>query len=135
MSATTKDFVIKVIPMGAVRSNGRKSMYHSKNGSRVSSYVSYKKTIAWELKKLKVEEIPSEIEYLRFYMPIPNTKLKKYRDRVGKLHTQKPDLDNLMKAFLDANGKEDSHIAAINGGLKKIWCLPEETRIEFGIKK
>lgn len=135
MSAITKLVVLKVTPMGAVRSNGKKSQYHTKNGQRVKKYVNYKKKLAWLLRQQKVDNIPNTLEFLTFYMPIPNNNNKKYLDRVGKLHKQKPDLDNLVKGLLDANGKEDSHIAWIKNGLKKEWCLKGEERIEFGIKE
>jgi Holliday junction resolvase RusA-like endonuclease len=36
------------------------------------------------------------------------------RDRMnGKLHKQKPDLDNLLKGLLDALYREDSHVASV----------------------
>ena len=40
----------------------------------------------------------------------------------GMAHTQKPDLDNLLKAVFDAHLSDDSGIHTI-GGVSKIWGL------------
>lgn len=42
------------------------------------------------------------------------------RSRHGKPHEQRPDLDNLLKAFMDAILKEDSGIHTL-GPLRKVW--------------
>lgn len=63
---------------------------------------------------------------MRFGMPIPKSWSKdRQRLSVGKLHTSKPDLDNLVKAVLDAlNGiayADDAAIAAVMA--EKIYAV------------
>ena len=54
---------------------------------------------------------------ITFTMPTPNTKMA----RIGLPHTQRPDIDNLVKAFMDsiADEKGDAHIHTIIAN--KIW--------------
>lgn len=54
-----------------------------------------------------------------FHMPIPKSySNKKKLSIIGKPHTQKPDLDNLLKALMDAVFEDDGHI----------WAVCEEKR-------
>lgn len=55
--------------------------------------------------------------YLRFEMPVP----KRGKHRIGQPHQQRPDLDNLEKALLDAVFKEDAHIHTVFK--QKVWAL------------
>lgn len=49
-----------------------------------------------------------------FFMPIPNSATQKRRDALhGTPHMQKPDVDNLKKALMDASYADDAHIWAI----------------------
>ena len=49
-----------------------------------------------------------------FTLSMPKSWSQKKRElMLGKPHTQKPDIDNLVKALLDANFKEDSQIHTI----------------------
>lgn len=73
------------------------------------------------------------IVHMVFVMPIPKSYSKKKQAAlVGAPHTKKPDLDNLVKAVLDAlNGKafaDDSVISCINaskeyGTEPSVWVL------------
>lgn len=48
---------------------------------------------------------------LAFHLPMPKSWSKKKRmEMIGKGHQQKPDIDNLVKALLDALHIEDKHI-------------------------
>lgn len=48
---------------------------------------------------------------LAFHLPMPRSWSKKKRlEMIGKGHQQKPDIDNLVKALLDALHIEDKHI-------------------------
>jgi Holliday junction resolvase RusA-like endonuclease len=49
----------------------------------------------------------------------PSWSQKKRDENRGEGHTQKPDVDNLAKALLDAIYADDSHINDIR--IKKIW--------------
>jgi len=67
-----------------------------------------------------------------FYMKTP---IKKYKDLIGKYHTNRTDLDNLVKYILDAANTilyaDDALIAEINA--KKVYDA--RPRTEFFIKK
>lgn len=58
--------------------------------------------------------------YICFVIPMPKgwKKLEKAK-MLYQPHTQKPDIDNLVKALLDAVHEDDSHIYEIHA--KKIW--------------
>lgn len=56
-----------------------------------------------------------------FHMPMPKSWSKKKRDAMrGEYHRQKIDVDNAIKAVLDALYKDDSHIADIR--IIKRWA-------------
>lgn len=62
-----------------------------------------------------------------FYVPMPKSWSKKKKlAHMGRPHTQKPDIDNYLKGFLDAIYEDDSHVWSI--WAQKIW------REEPGIK-
>jgi len=55
-----------------------------------------------------------------FYLPMPASWSKKKRaEMLGKPHKQKPDIDNLVKALLDAVFDDDSHVYEIRA--VKFW--------------
>ncbi len=55
--------------------------------------------------------IPESGLHITFVLPMPDSWSKKKQDRMeGEAHQQKPDLDNLIKALLDALFHDDSHI-------------------------
>jgi Holliday junction resolvase RusA-like endonuclease len=63
-----------------------------------------------------------------FYLPMPKSWSKKKRTEMnGTYHDQKPDVDNLAKAFMDAFGSEDKHVAILHA--EKYWA--EEGSIEL----
>jgi len=63
-----------------------------------------------------------------FYIPMPSSwSKKKKRDNLFDKHTQRPDLDNYVKALFDAVYKEDSHIWTFKA--TKIWA--EKGQIEI----
>lgn len=72
---------------------------------------------------------------LVFYISMPKSLSKKKRaETLGKCHTQKPDLDNLIKNVLDrANGllwNDDDCVCEIKA--KKVWA--EKGKIEMGVE-
>lgn len=139
---TIKHIVLEIEPMGAVRSQGKRSFKNPNKAKALARYVKYKEKLQWLMLSQGVRDLPNTLEYVIFKMPIPNPNRKgiskkdreKYLSRIGELHLQKPDLDNMLKGLLDANGKDDSHIACINGPFKKVWCAHEHGSICFGIK-
>lgn len=59
-----------------------------------------------------------------FYLPQPKSwSAKKRAAMAGQLHRQKPDLDNLLKALVDAVYKDDAHLAFICA--EKRWATDE----------
>ena len=67
-----------------------------------------------------------------FYLSMPRTWSKKKKLLLtGKIHQQKPDLDNIYKGVLDAIFKDDSKIAV--GIIEKRWADDNGARIELEI--
>lgn len=74
--------------------------------------------------------LPDAHWHIVFHMPMPASWSRKKRaEHDGKPHQQKPDKDNLEKAFLDSLFKDDSHIW--DGRVTKRWA--EEGRIEIWV--
>ena len=96
-----------------------------------ADYWAYKSELVSLANKAGLTALPSEIHHINFRMEMPATWSKKKKlEMNGKLHTQRPDLDNLLKGLQDALCKEDSHIAQING-LSKRWSLLPSIEIEL----
>lgn len=58
---------------------------------------------------------------LKFYLPMPKSwSTKKRAEMNGTYHDQKPDIDNLAKAFMDAFKSEDKHVAVLK--CEKYWA-------------
>lgn len=57
---------------------------------------------------------------ITFEMPMPKSWSKKKKEAmIGTPHTQRPDLDNLLKSVMDAVLPEDSHIHFLEAVRKK----------------
>lgn len=79
-----------------------------------------------QLRLLWKEPVPPELA-LRFYITMPKSWSKKKKlDMDGKPHQQRPDIDNLVKAFLDALCEDDSYVYKIH--CEKYWST--DGRIE-----
>lgn len=68
-------------------------------------------------------EIPANVVAIHCYahIPVPDSwSPKKKGEHYGKLHRQRPDEDNLLKAAKDALFVEDSSVAI--GQCTKLWC-------------
>lgn len=125
--------MIPVAPMGAVRMTGR-GKWVKPNAQR---YLSYKNMVGYHLRRVTGEN-PTEFAVtvnVVFYMPIPQSWNKKKRaEAIGKPHTVKPDLDNLIKGFFDAaNGilwKDDNQVMRCVA--EKVYS--DEPGIEFEYK-
>jgi len=71
-------------------------------------------------KTLTARYVPDGQIKVDFVVPMPPSWTKKKRQQMNlDPHRQTPDLDNLVKAFLDALMVDDSGIHSINA--KKIW--------------
>lgn len=65
-------------------------------------------------------EVPESGSKVIFRVPMPKSWSKKKKaEMVGKPHQQKPDVDNLLKALLDAIYDDDAHIWDIHA--VKLW--------------
>lgn len=59
-------------------------------------------------------------DHVYFIVPMPKSWSKKKKESMNlKPHEQKPDIDNFLKALLDAIYKDDSHIYDIS--VTKLW--------------
>ena|SRR5690606_29710352 len=58
---------------------------------------------------------------INFYLPMPASWSKKKKRAMCLMpHQQKPDVDNLAKAFLDAIMADDSHVWSLK--IRKFWA-------------
>lgn len=77
----------------------------------------------WAFKEecqLKGVQVPEEGADITFILPMPKSWTNKKKEQMnGTPHQQKPDIDNLLKALLDAIYKDDSKVWKISA--KKIW--------------
>ena len=114
-----------ITPMGAVRTT-RTDLWRP----AAKRYYKFKDDLA--LLAVAQNYAPTESLSLTFCMPMPPSWSKKKRvEMLGKPHQQKPDIDNLMKAFLDALCAEDCFIHTVSA--RKIWGVEgsiEATNIE-----
>lgn len=98
-----------IVPVPAPRQN-RRSRWNAAKAPSIARYHAF----CDQVRSMKVQVPPSC--YLRFEIPVP----KSGRDRIGSPHTQRPDLDNLVKALLDAVFGDDSHVYRVLA--EKFWA-------------
>lgn len=78
---------------------------------RVARYFAYR-----EILKVFNIEIPPNVKLveLDFVIPMPKSWSKKKKtEMLEQLHRQKPDIDNLIKAFLDSICGDDAYVPAV----------------------
>lgn len=91
----------------------------------VSKYRSYCDELNLKARIQKFH-LSNELEIL-FYLPMPKSwSRKKREEKNGFPHDEKPDIDNLIKGFIDAFKEEDKTIYSVRA--IKYWG--EEGRIE-----
>lgn len=106
---------LNVPPMSAPRQSRRDSWSPS---PRVKRYREWKdlfrkecEVYGWEL---------GDTLDITFFIPMPKSWSKKKRLQMNSTpHKQKPDIDNLCKAVMDAHGKDDGHVWKLRAS--KIW--------------
>ena len=109
-------------------------MVHSdkwKKRPEVQRYKAFRDEIRWRAASMKCE-IPPDVGLVGmvFYMPMPKSWSKAKREsHNGQYHRQTPDIDNLVKAFLDSLCGSDAHVAEIRA--VKIWTHKETGRIRL----
>jgi len=93
--------------------------------STVRAYEAYKA----QLRHLLPSPLPASLGPITFRMPMADSWSKtKKTAMLGQPHQQKPDIDNLLKALMDASGTDDSHVHEIIR-VRKVWA--EEGAIIF----
>ena len=74
-------------------------------------------------------EIKQQGSEITFYLPMPKSWSKKKRQEMdGQPHKQKPDLDNIIKALLDAVHDEDCEVWSL--AAEKRWSEKGGVRID-----
>jgi Holliday junction resolvase RusA-like endonuclease len=94
----------------------------------VLRYHAYCDLLRFEWKNLtSSKEVPEKLA-LKFNLPMPISWSKRKRDLMrGKPHQQRPDIDNLAKAVMDALCEDDSYVYALKA--EKYWS--DEGSIDF----
>jgi len=107
----------------------------------VKKYFAYRNELKYLCYINNIESIPSVWDSIIFEIPMPKSwSRKSKKEKNGKPHTQRPDLDNLLKGFLDGLCKEDNYVHTIRK-LSKVWgetgsiCFsfksPEPAKIQY----
>ena len=87
-------------------------------GKRATDYWAYKQKLNL-LANLNHYRIKDTLDII-FYLPIPDSWPRKKKASLWKKpHQQTPDIDNLVKGFIDALTSQDANIYKITA--KKIW--------------
>lgn len=78
----------------------------------VADYYLYKDLLNIEARKQKFQL--EDTLNIRFYIPMPKSwGFKKRQDMDGRPHQDKPDIDNLLKGFMDALSLEDKNVWSV----------------------
>lgn len=114
-----RDIKINIDPMGKPRMTRSDRWTNKEKGVGRSSVLRY---FNWqdELRlRLPNYDVPAELTIV-FALPMPRSYSKKKRaELLGQPHQEKPDIDNLVKAFLDTLCTEDKHVWHVNAS--KVW--------------
>jgi len=90
-------------------------------------YRAFADDLRYQAKKLGFI-VPAELK-VYFYAKMPDSWSKKKKEGMcGKPHQSKPDIDNLVKAFLDALCEDDSYVWKITA--TKYWAEKGEIVVE-----
>lgn len=100
---------------------------------RIQKYNRYKTALRYEAQSKRFE-MPEYGAHITFYIPVPQS----WRPNKKKIHhlqphQQKPDNDNLVKAFKDSVLKEDKAIWDYR--ITKRWINSNEGYIEIELKR
>jgi Holliday junction resolvase RusA-like endonuclease len=108
---------LSVTPTPAPRQTGRDAWNPS---PRVVRYRAFRDEL--RIRAGQAGYAPGDQIDVVFYLPMPPSwSQKKRREMIGQPHRQKPDTDNLLKAFCDALLPEDDcHVWDMRG--RKFWA-------------
>lgn len=86
--------------------------------AKAKNYERYKEAIRLMCRGHKYEL--TGVVKVCFVMPIfESWSAKKRAEHIGKPHCRTPDIDNMLKSFMDSFGKDDSHVYEIHA--RKQW--------------
>jgi Holliday junction resolvase RusA-like endonuclease len=106
-----------ISPKPAPRMTGKTKYARTAKGANVRKYLTWKQDIKLQANKMGYKLAEDGVLVIRFYIKVP----KCGKDRIGKHHTLKPDIDNLVKAFMDATAvDDDSFVHTVIA--TKFWC-------------
>jgi Holliday junction resolvase RusA-like endonuclease len=124
--ATQGDKIFFRIPREKLRPAGLSRLL------RLEKYNDYKSSLLALVKQQRFT-MPEQNVHMIFYIPVPKTwKEYKKNEMHMKLHQQKPDIDNLVKAVFDSIFTEDKYIADFRA--TKRWVNQPNGYIEFLIE-
>ena len=117
----SKDYVsLPVIPMGAPRMTRQDRWTDKLKGKGrpvVIRYFKYQDELRIGLPDY---ELPVRLD-VTFLLPMPKSWRKRKRaEYVGSPHDQKPDIDNLIKAWLDTFSSDDKYVYSVTA--EKYWA-------------
>ena len=75
---------------------------------------------------------PGRLDFVAFIAMPPSWSRKKRAAMIGQPHRQRPDVDNIAKAVMDALWQDDSGIHSIS--CSKLWCDNERAGIELHVE-
>jgi Holliday junction resolvase RusA-like endonuclease len=118
-----KEYRIDIDPIPAPRMTQRDIW---KKRPVVVKYHAYRDAIRYKLLSQGMKKLPSAMGFT-FHMPMPKSWTKKRKEYMnGRLHEQKPDLDNLIKAVKDGftygTPFDDSHVSCYVFA-QKVWSV------------
>jgi Holliday junction resolvase RusA-like endonuclease len=121
--ATQGDRILFRIPRANLRPAGLKRLL------RLERYNDYKISLSAIAKSVRFIP-PEQGAHITFYIPVSKSWRKHKKESLHLMvHQEKPDVDNLYKAFLDSMLSEDKHIADVR--LTKKWVNQEKGWIEI----
>ena len=124
--ATQGDSIFFRIPREKLRPSGLSRL------KRLERYNQYKVDLAAAAKS-KQFVMPPIGASITFFVPVPPSWSKKKKKQYhGTFHQSKPDLDNLLKAFMDSLMAEDKQIAHLE--ISKRWVDFETGWIQISYK-
>ena len=121
-------YILEVAPMGAVRMTKRDKIFTNPNHKDpqkkqrevVTRYFKFQNDI-WNEYNLKPFTFPSNLDVI-FCMPMPKSWSEKKRAKMNrKPCNSRPDIDNLVKALMDAIKMEDADV----------WKITAEKRYSY----
>lgn len=118
---------LPVVPIGKPRMTQRDRWAKR---PAVVRYHAYCDLLREEWRQLTKLEVPENL-FIIFTIPMPISWSKKKKVEMnGKPHQQRPDIDNLCKAFMDALCDDDSYIHELHA--YKVWG--EEGSIQVSLE-